>query len=43
MSDLIFSLQAPNGKTISIPTGLFINNEFVKGSSEEKIVPIDPA
>jgi aldehyde dehydrogenase (NAD+) len=36
-------LTAPNGRKITLPTGLFINNEFVKGSSEEKLASIDPA
>lgn len=43
MSDLTVSLKIPNGKEITLSTGLFINNEFVKGSSEEKLTSIDPA
>jgi hypothetical protein len=35
-------LQAPNGTKFTLPTGLFINNEFVKGAAEP-IVSIDPA
>lgn len=35
-------LEAPNGKKISLSTGLFINNEFVKSSSGGKIVSINP-
>ncbi len=41
MADI--ELTAPNGRKISVPTGLFINNEFVKGSSSEKLATIDPA
>ncbi|KAH8883001.1 aldehyde dehydrogenase [Thozetella sp. PMI_491] len=36
-------LTAPNGRKITLSTGLFINNEFVKGSSAEKLPVIDPA
>jgi len=43
MSDLEVSLVAPNGKIIPISTGLFINNEFVRGSSSETLTSIDPA
>lgn len=43
MSDLEVTLTAPNGQKISLNTGLFINNEFVKGSSNEKLASIDPA
>jgi aldehyde dehydrogenase (NAD(P)+) len=43
MSDLEISLVAPNGKRIALSTGLFINNEFVKGSSDAKLASIDPA
>ncbi|KAH8904737.1 aldehyde dehydrogenase [Coniochaeta sp. PMI_546] len=43
MSDMAISLKIPNGKEITLSTGLFINNEFVKGSSEEKLTSIDPA
>ncbi|KAJ9650201.1 mitochondrial aldehyde dehydrogenase [Neophaeococcomyces mojaviensis] len=32
MADLKVDLTAPNGKKITLPTGLFINNEFVKGN-----------
>ncbi|TVY46478.1 Aldehyde dehydrogenase, partial [Lachnellula occidentalis] len=42
MSDLSVELTAPNGKKYSQPTGLFINNEWVKGSSGEKITSINP-
>ncbi|TEA11922.1 Aldehyde dehydrogenase [Colletotrichum sidae] len=37
------SLTAPNGTKIDLPTGLFINNEFVKGSSASKITAINPS
>ncbi|KYK61949.1 aldehyde dehydrogenase ALDH [Drechmeria coniospora] len=36
-------LVAPNGVKYSQPTGLFINNEFVKASSGQTITSIDPA
>ncbi|KAH7238023.1 aldehyde dehydrogenase [Fusarium solani] len=35
-------LQAPNGRNITLPTGLFINNEFVASSSGLKITSISP-
>lgn len=43
MSDLYVDLEAPNGVKYKQPTGLFINNEFVPGSSTQKITSIDPA
>jgi len=42
MSDLTVDLTAPNGKKITLPTGIFINNEFVKSKSGEKITSINP-
>lgn len=39
----VVNLIAPNGTKIDLPTGLFINNEFVKSSSSEKITSINPA
>ncbi|KAI1394228.1 aldehyde dehydrogenase [Hypoxylon trugodes] len=42
MADLKVDLTAPNGKKITLPTGLFINNEFVKSSSGTKITSINP-
>ena len=42
MSDLSIDLKAPNGRTFTLPTGLFINNEFVKSSDGEKITSINP-
>lgn len=36
------SITLPNGKSYEQPTGLFINNEFVAGTSEKKIDVIDP-
>ncbi|KIM92604.1 hypothetical protein OIDMADRAFT_62410 [Oidiodendron maius Zn] len=42
MPDMIIQLTAPNGVTYNQPTGLFINNEFVKSSSGQKISTIDP-
>jgi aldehyde dehydrogenase (NAD(P)+) len=35
-------LKAPNGRNITLPTGLFINNEFVASSSGTKITSISP-
>ncbi|KAK1707498.1 aldehyde dehydrogenase [Colletotrichum lupini] len=43
MSAATLSLTAPNGTKISLPTGLFINNEFVKASSGSKITAINPS
>lgn len=42
MSDLFVDLTTPNGKKYSQPQGLFINNEFVKSVSGEKITSINP-
>ncbi|KEF63214.1 aldehyde dehydrogenase (NAD+) [Exophiala aquamarina CBS 119918] len=42
MANLKVELTAPNGKKIILPTGLFINNEFVKSSSGDKITSISP-
>lgn len=36
-------LSAPNGKKWSQPLGLFINNEFVKSSNEQKLTTVNPA
>ncbi|KAK4200486.1 aldehyde dehydrogenase [Triangularia verruculosa] len=35
-------LTAPNGRKWSQPLGLFINNEFVKSSNEQKLASINP-
>jgi len=43
MSQLSVELSAPNGRTWTQPTGLFINNEFVESIKGEKLVTIDPA
>jgi aldehyde dehydrogenase (NAD+) len=43
MTDLSTKLTAPNGVSYEQPLGLFINNEFVKSASGEKLVSIDPA
>ncbi|CAH0053837.1 unnamed protein product [Clonostachys solani] len=37
------ALTAPNGVKIDLPTGLFINNEFVKSSAGAKISSINPS
>ena len=43
MTDLEIELTAPNGRKYAQPIGLFINNEFVKSKSGEKITSINPA
>ncbi|OQE31447.1 hypothetical protein PENSTE_c001G03363 [Penicillium steckii] len=43
MSDLFVDIVTPNGHSYEQPTGLFINNEFVKGSKGETISSLDPA
>jgi hypothetical protein len=43
MSQLSIELTAPNGRTWSQPTGLFINNEFVESQKGSKLETIDPA
>ncbi|MCJ1485443.1 hypothetical protein MMC06_005617 [Schaereria dolodes] len=42
MSDLEVELTAPNGRKYKQPIGIFINNEFVKSKSGEKITSINP-
>lgn len=42
MAGLKVDLTAPNGRKITLPTGLFIDNEFVKGNGES-ITSINPA
>ncbi|CAG8962080.1 hypothetical protein HYFRA_00005123 [Hymenoscyphus fraxineus] len=42
MGDLSVELTAPNGRKYSQPTGLFINNEWVKSSNGAKITSINP-
>lgn len=42
MSDLTVELAAPNGRRYRQPTGLFIDNEWVKSASGEKITSINP-
>lgn len=41
--NLVVELTAPNGLKYQQPTGLFINNEFVKSKSGEKITTINPS
>lgn len=36
-------LSAPNGKKWTQPLGLFVNNEFVKSSNDQKLATINPA
>ncbi|KAF4962379.1 hypothetical protein FSARC_9545 [Fusarium sarcochroum] len=43
MTLLSVDLRAPNGVEFTQPTGLFINNEFVKSSSNQTITSVDPA
>ncbi|KAG8427943.1 mitochondrial aldehyde dehydrogenase [Metarhizium acridum] len=43
MSAPSVQLTAPNGVKYTQPTGLFINNEFVKSRSGQAITSIDPA
>ena len=35
-------LTAPNGRKITLPTGLFIANEFVKATGGQTITSINP-
>ncbi|KAB8255802.1 aldehyde dehydrogenase domain-containing protein [Aspergillus pseudonomiae] len=41
--DLFLDITAPNGRRYKQPTGLFIDNEFVKSTSGQTIASIDPA
>lgn len=43
MQDTTISLTAPNGVKITLPTGLFINNDYHESSSGSKITAINPA
>ncbi|KAJ5744932.1 aldehyde dehydrogenase domain-containing protein [Penicillium manginii] len=43
MSDLFLDITTPNGHKYRQPTGIFINNEFCKGSKGETISSLDPA
>jgi hypothetical protein len=42
MANLKVDLTAPNGRKITLPTGLFINNEFVKATGGQTITSINP-
>ncbi|KAI0021022.1 aldehyde dehydrogenase [Xylariomycetidae sp. FL0641] len=42
MADLKVDLSAPNGKKFTLPTGLFINNKFVKSAAGGKVTSINP-
>ncbi|KAI9762802.1 MAG: mitochondrial aldehyde dehydrogenase [Chaenotheca gracillima] len=42
MSDLNVDLTAPNGRKYTQPIGLFINNEWVKSKSGDKLTSINP-
>ncbi|KAG5929886.1 hypothetical protein E4U42_004078 [Claviceps africana] len=39
----VVQLKAPNGVEFGLPTGLFINNEFVQSTSSRKITSISPS
>ena len=39
----IASIKIPNGLSVKINTGLFINNEWVEAKSNQKLVSINPA
>lgn len=41
-AELFVDLKAPNGREYKQPLGLFINNQFMKSSSGEKITSINP-
>lgn len=41
-TQMFIELKAPNGREYKQPIGLFINNEFVKSSSGDKITSINP-
>ncbi|VUC34751.1 unnamed protein product [Clonostachys rosea] len=43
MSSLTTTIKAPNGKDIVLPTGLFINNEWVPSSDGKVLESINPA
>jgi aldehyde dehydrogenase (NAD(P)+) len=43
MADLKVELTAPNGKKITLPTGLFIDNEFVKATSGQTLTSVNPS
>jgi aldehyde dehydrogenase (NAD(P)+) len=43
MTLLFQDVQTPNGHKYQQPLGLFINNEFVKGTTGSTIESIDPA
>lgn len=42
-SDTVVKITAPNGRVYEQPTGLFINNEWVKSSDGGKITSINPS
>ncbi|OAQ85261.1 retinal dehydrogenase 2 [Purpureocillium lilacinum] len=39
---LATKLKAPNGRSFTLPTGLFINNEFVKAASGKRLSSVSP-
>lgn len=39
---LATKLKAPNGRAFTLPTGLFINNEFVKAASGRRLASVSP-
>jgi aldehyde dehydrogenase (NAD+) len=40
---LFARLKAPNGREFDIPTGLFINNEWVLSSDGKTLSSVNPA
>ncbi|KFA80082.1 hypothetical protein S40288_08209 [Stachybotrys chartarum IBT 40288] len=43
MSSSVVKINAPNGRVIDLPTGLFINNEFVDSANGQTLASINPA
>jgi hypothetical protein len=42
MTKLEVTIKAPNGREIKLPTGLFINNEWVESSDKSTLESINP-
>lgn len=43
LNKMDIELSAPNGKKWTQPLGLFVNNEFIKSSNDQKLASINPA
>ncbi|KAF7533172.1 hypothetical protein G7054_g7323 [Neopestalotiopsis clavispora] len=43
MAPLVRSIKAPNGRQFELPTGLFINNEWVEAANGQVLASINPA